>query len=331
MRPIRSLYRRFPALRHFVRRRKDAITYHAARLAIWLPRRISLPHALAVADRFGDLAYAVSRKTRELSLAHLDLAYGDTLSAEAKQAIARAALRNAARCFVELTHIDAIRADFDAYASVEGWEHVEAVIAMGKGAIVVTGHIGNWELLASYFAGQKGLPIVAVARQLNDPRLNQLVSDFRATNGVPTILRESGSSSREILRVLRDNHALALVVDQDLMTPSISVPFFGHPARTPVAPAALAVRRGMPIVAAFAQRRPQGGHLFTVLPPIVPPQTGDRRLDVFELTRRINEVFEEQIRRNPSEWVWWHKRWRRKPVPELDLDAEIHYQNSVLH
>jgi KDO2-lipid IV(A) lauroyltransferase len=80
----------------------------------------------------------------------------------------------------------------------------------------------------------------------------------------------------------------------------------------------------MPVVAAFAERRPQGGLLFRVLPPLVPPQTGNRRLDVLELTRRISQVFEDQIRRNPAEWVWWHKRWRRKPVPDLDLDVQIH-------
>ncbi|MEO8602467.1 MAG: lysophospholipid acyltransferase family protein [bacterium] len=331
MNPIRRYYKRNRRLRRFIRRRKDAVTYYAARVAFWLPRQVSLDRALRLADRFGDLAYRFSGETRRLSLAHLDLAYGDELTADAKRDIARAALRNAARCFVELTHMDAIRAHFDDYASVEGWEHVETVLQMGQGAIVVTGHIGNWELLAAYFAGRKQLPIIAVARRLNDPRLNQFVFDLRARNGVRTILRESPSSGREILRVLRDHHALALIVDQDIMTPSVTVPFFGHPARTPVAPAALAVRRKMPIVAAFAQRRPGGGHLFTVMPPIALPETGDKRLDVLELTRRINNAFEQHIRRNPGEWVWWHKRWRRRPIPKLDLDAEILYQNHVLH
>jgi len=329
MNPLRRLYKRSRRLRRFVRRRKDAVTYYAARFAFWLPRQVSLERALWLADRFGDLAYNISGETRRLSLAHLDLAYGDELTAEAKRNIARAALRNAARCFVELAHLDTIRARFDDYASVEGWEHVEALLALGKGAIVVSGHIGNWELLATYFTG-KGLPIVAVARRLSDPRLNQFVFDLRARNGVHTILRESPTSSREILKVLREHGALGLIVDQDIKTPSVTVPFFGHPARTPVAPAALAVRRNMPIVAAFAQRRPGGGHLFTVLPPMPVPQTGDRRLDVLELTRHINQIFEQRIRLHPEEWVWWHKRWRRRPIPKLDPDAEIHYPTPDL-
>ncbi len=165
---------------------------------------------------------------------------------------------------------------------------------------------------------------------MNDPRLNQLLVDYRASNGVRTILRESASSSREIIKVLRERGILALLIDQDLMAPSLSVPFFGRPARTPVAGAALAVRRNLPIVPAFARRRPQGGHLLTVLPPLYPPEGGDRRTAVAELTRRCNEIIEERVRQNPSEWVWWHKRWRRKPVPRLDLDADIKYQNTVL-
>ena len=329
MNPLRRLYRRSHRLRRFVRRRKDALTYHAARFALWLPRQVSLDTALRVADRIGDIIYAVDRKTRERALAHLDIAYGDELSRAAKEDIARGALRNAARCFVEVTHMEDLKTHFDDYVTVEGWEHVHAVLDAGKGAIVVTGHVGNWEVLAAYFAG-RGIPIAGIARQMNDPRLNQLLVDFRARNGVRTIMRESPSSGREILKVLRERGVLALLIDQDLQAPSVSVPFFGRLARTPVAAAALAVRRDLPIVPAFAQRRPEGGHRLTVLPPLYSPRSGDRRMDVLELTRRCNEIIEERVRLNPSEWVWWHKRWRRAPVPKLDLDADIHYQNNVL-
>ena len=329
MNPFRQLYRRSHRLRRFVRRRKDALTYQATRLALWLPRQLPLETALRLADRIGDIIYAVDRKTRERSLTHLDIAYGDELTPAAKERIARAALRNAARVFVEVTQMEDLKKRFDTYVTVEGWEHVHEVLDAGKGAIVVTGHIGNWEVLAAYFAG-RGIPIAGIARRMNDPRLNQLLVDYRARNGVSTIMRESPSSGREILKVLRDRGILALLIDQDINAPSVSVPFFGRMARTPAAAATLAVRRNLPIVPAFAQRRPEGGHRLTVLPPLYPPASGDRRMDVLELTRRCNEIIEQRVRQNPAEWVWWHKRWRRKPVPRLDLDADFHYQNSVL-
>lgn len=329
MSPLRRLYKRSHRLRRFIRRRKDAFAYHAARVALWVPRQMSLARALRLADRVGDLAFALLTETRQRALAHLEMAFGDALSPSERAQVARASLRNAARCFVEVAKIDTIRPQIDSYCSVEGLEHLEAVQALGRGAIVITGHIGNWELLAGYFA-LRGLPISAIARRINDPRLNQLLVDFRASNGVRSILRESASSSREILKILNARGVLALIIDQDMPAPSVSVPFFGRPARTPAAAAALSLRRNLPVVPVFAQRRPEGGQRFIIMPPIMPSPSGDRRRDIIDLTRRFSDTIEERIRMNPAEWVWWHKRWRRAPVPKLDLDAEIPYSNNVL-
>ena len=329
MNPLRRIYKRSHGLRRLVRRRKDAVTYHLARFALWLPRTVSLPRALALADRVGDLIYFALPGTRRLALEHLALAFGDTLPASSREHIARASFRNAARCLVELAKFDEIRPHFDDYTSIEGWQYWDEVRALDRGAIVITGHIGNWELLGAYFARQ-GVPIAAIARRINDSRLNQLLVDFRASNGVHTILRESPMSSREIIKILKQRGILALLIDQDIKAPSVSVPFFGRMARTPAAAAVLAVRRNLPVVPCFAQRRPEGGHRFTIMPPIYPPQSGDRRRDVLELTRRFSEALEQRIRQNPAEWVWWHKRWRRAPIPRLDLDSEIQYPNHVL-
>jgi KDO2-lipid IV(A) lauroyltransferase len=329
MNPLRRIYKRSHALRRFVRRRKDAVTYHVARFGLWLPRLVSLPRALALADRIGDLIYFALPETRRLALEHLAIAFGDTLPLATRERIARAALRNAARCFVELAKFDTIEPHFDDYVSIEGMEHFEAVQALGRGGIVITGHIGNWELLGGYFARQ-GLKIAAVARRINDSRLNQLLVDFRARNGMRTILRESPMSSRQILKILNERGFLALIIDQDIKAPSVSVPFFGRLARTPAAAAALAVRRSLPIIPVFAQRRPEGGHRFIALPPIFPPKSADRRRDILELTHEFSRILEDRIRQNPAEWVWWHKRWRRPPVPRLDLDGEIQYPNTVL-
>src|SRR5262245_871658 len=110
MNPLRRLYKRSHRLRRFIRRRKDALTFHAARFALWVPRQLSLERALSLADRIGDLAYALLSKTRRLSLEHLEIAFGTQLSAAQREHIARASLRNAARCFVEIAKIDEIRA-----------------------------------------------------------------------------------------------------------------------------------------------------------------------------------------------------------------------------
>jgi KDO2-lipid IV(A) lauroyltransferase len=316
----RRIHRRWPALRRFARRRKDALTYHLARLAIWLPRQIELEPALRLADRLGDLCYLGLPGTRRLALEHLGVAFGDQLVEREKRRIVRACLRNWARCFVEVAKMEDIRARFDEYVELSGWEHLESV--RGQAAIVVTGHVGNWELMAAY-AARAGIPVTALARRLNDPRLNQMLVDFRSANAVQSILRESPTASREIVSFFRHGGVLAFLIDQDIQTPSVSVPFFGRMARTPVAAALFAVRRNLPVVPAFAQRRPEGGHRFIFLPVVYPPAGGDRRHAIVELTRQFNQLLEAHIRANPTEWVWWHRRWRRPPDPDLDLDAEI--------
>lgn len=328
---LRRFYKSSPRLRRWIRRRKGQALYWTARLALAAPRRLRLDTALALADRLGNLAYSVLHRTRRLALEHVELALGETYSQQDREEIIRASFRNIARHFFELAKFDEIRPSLDSYVDVDGWEHVEEAQAAGRGAIVVTGHIGNWELLAAFF-GNKGLPVGAIARRMGDPQVNELIVDFRARNGVETILRESPSAGRQILRVLKSKGFLALLIDQDTRAPSVSVPFFGRMARTPVAAAALAIRRGLPVLPAFARRRPEGGHRLTVLPPIYPPNSGDRKQDVLQLTATFSRILEERIRHNPTEWVWWHRRWRRPPVPHLDLDQEIQYSssNSVL-
>lgn len=320
--PLRRLYRAIPGLRRWVREVRNRLIFELLRLVIGILRRASLDRALQWADRAGDLMYRVARGPRRLALEHVALAFGDTMSPAARERIVRASFRNVVRCLVEVLKFDAIRPQLDSYVEVDGWEHAEAVRALQRGAIVVTGHIGNWEILAAYFA-LKGLPIAAVARRLQDARINSLLLDFRTANGVQTILRESPGSSREILSVLRNNGVLAMLIDQDTHAPSISVPFFGRQARTPAAAAALALRRNLPVIAAFAQRRPGGGHRLILLPPLRIEPTGDRKRDILELTKLFSRVIEERIRANPVEWVWWHRRWRRGPTPQLDLDAGV--------
>jgi KDO2-lipid IV(A) lauroyltransferase len=316
---LRRFYKR-SGLRHFVRRRRNALVYHSARAALGPLRATSLPRALAFADRAADLAYRTLPGIRRLALEHLAIALGETHSPAAREAIARQAYRNTARCVVELAKLDDIRPQFDEYVSVEGWEHMEGAHALGRGAIAITGHIGNWELLAAYVA-YRGIPLAAIAKRQDDPRVNRLLTDFRTDYGVQVILRESSGSAREILRALKQGAILALHLDLDTRVPSVSVPFFGRLTRTPAAAAVLAVRRDIPAVPAFIQRRPEGGHHVTIMAPIQPPKSGDRQADVLALTRHFSQILEDRIRRQPAEWNWWHRRWRRPPLLHFDLDA----------
>lgn len=323
MRSVRRLAARWLArLRRLVRKAKNASVTGLTNLALWYIGRLSLENALRLGERVGDIAFVLLRKPRRLAEEHLRLAFADEISPAGCTHIARASLINMGRSFCELAKIDEIRSQADRYVEAEGREHVDESLKRGVGAVIVTGHIGNWELLAAYWAWQ-GYSIAAVARRIYIERLNQLVVDFRRRQGVETILRESPHSARQLLRAIKNNSLLAMLIDQDTQVQSVSVPFFGHMARTPAAAASLAVRRDLPAHAAFIQRRPEGGHRIIITPAFEFERTGDVRTDITALTRIFTAALEAQVRRNPAEWVWWHRRWRRQPQARLDLDTDV--------
>jgi KDO2-lipid IV(A) lauroyltransferase len=328
---IRGFYKRSPRLRQGGRYLKNQAIALAARTALGLGRRLSLERGLRLADRLGVLLYHLLRQPRQIALANLEMVFGERSSPAGRERLARAAFMNVARCFIELVQIDAIRERADEYVEIVGWENVEACLAAGRGVIAVTGHIGNWELLAAACAW-RGAPVAAVARRIYVPELNQLLVDFRQRQGVETILRESPMSARQILRAIKRNAILAMLIDQDTNVPSVSVPFLGHLARTPAAAAALALRRDLPILMASIGRRPNGGHRLTLRAPLHPNHSADLQADIRALTAHLNRVLEAQILENPAEWVWWHRRWRNPPKPHLDLDGEFQYtaQDAVL-
>ena len=319
------MYKASPRLRRLLRRGKNTAITGLARLGLWAVGRLSLERALRVGEVAGALLYRLLPSSRRLALQHLRAAFGDGLSAAARAHLARASFINIARSFCELAKIDEIRARRDEYFEVEGWDGLQQVLlAEGKGAVIVTGHIGNWELLAAYFAW-KGVAVAAIARRISATGLNELLVDFRARQGVETILRESPHATRQILRALKSKALLAMLIDQDTHTASVSVPFFGRLAQTSAGAAALAIRRDLPAAAAFIQRRPEGGQRITFSAPFVIERTGDTQADIRALTRQFSAALEAQIRSNPAEWVWWHRRWRRPPLPQLDLDEAPSY------
>ncbi|HVO25201.1 MAG TPA: lysophospholipid acyltransferase family protein [Candidatus Margulisiibacteriota bacterium] len=324
--PLRPLRRTAPRVRRLAQRLKNGTVGLGAASALQLSARVSLEHTLRLSEQVGALLYRVLRQPRHLALEHLQIAFGDELTPTARAHLARASFVNMARCFCELAKIDEIRARRDEYFEVDGEAHAEALRTAGQPAIIITGHIGNWELLAAYFAW-RGFPVAAIARRIHAERINQLLVDLRRRHGVETILRESPHSARQILKALKDNSLLSMVIDKDPHAPSVSVPFFGRMARTPAAAAALAIRQNLPVTAAFIQRR-DFGHRITVCPPFVIERSGDVRADIAALTRQFSLTFERQLRRNPAEWVWWHRRGRRARLPHLDLDRDFQYSSS---
>lgn len=294
------------------RRRKRVVRAHlaagAARLLAQAFRLAPWRVAQAIGRGIGRLGWRFSGRDRRRALEHLALAYPE-LSLADRQDLARA-------CFVHLgTTVGEMLwlmtrdcAAVTRHVEVELAEEIQDLRAQGRDLMFVTGHCGNWELLAAA-ANCSGLRITVAVRGLDDAPLQELVAGLRRRFGTRTVARGEPGAARELLRGLREG-ALGMLIDQDTKVEGVWVPFFGRPAYTPVGAARLALRRNAAVVPAFIERLADGSHRASFGAPLEIPD------DEVAATAVMTRAIEERVRRHPEQWVWMHRRWRRQPETE---------------
>ena len=294
--------------------------YLAVRPALLFASLIPLGPGLRLGAWLGRAAFMVLRAERRKMLAHLRVAFSDQ-DESWRVDVARRMCANLGRSFFEVFHFEEILAGIDGkgklagYVVMEGEEYLANALAEGRGGLVVAGHCGTWELMGAS-AVRMGYPLKPVVRALFDARFDRLVTAHRVRFGYHPVRREGKGAAMEIVRVLRANEFVGLLMDQDAKVPSVFVPFFGRLANTPSGPATLAYRMKMDCISAFIHRRPEGGHVVVVGAPIRRPETGDREADVLKYTAMLTQRIEEHVRQHPDEWVWMHRRWKRRPELE---------------
>ncbi len=189
---------------------------------------------------------------------------------------------------------------------------LDRALAKGRGVVFVSGHVGNWELLARRVA-MAGYPSQSIAKETSDPRLTALVERFRAEGQVRSIWRGQDGAVRQMLRALKAGEILGLLIDQDTKVQSLFVPFFGALAATPRAAADLVLRTGAAAVVGFCQREADGRYRLH-FKELEVQATGDKEADATALTAQLTAEIEAAIRRAPEQWVWMHRRWKTRPV-----------------
>ncbi len=190
----------------------------------------------------------------------------------------------------------------------EGAEHLDRALANGKGVIVVTAHVSNWDILAAA-AAIHGYPVNAVTNQLRSSGLNDLVMASRERIGMRMIPIASGSL-RRILKALARNEVVALVCDLYRGDSGVLVNFFNRPATLPAGPAAIALKTGAPLVPVWVRRERDNRYVAEVEAPLEVSRTGDYAHDVQVTTERIVQFFERIIRRTPDQWFVFLPMWR---------------------
>ena len=287
-------------------------------LLLALPVLRVLP--LRLGHALGWLAWYLVPRQRRLAREQLRIAFPEKTAAE-RDHIGRGSFANLGEAMLQTARAD--RLDIRSVVALDPRD--EAVLrdayAQGKGVVLVTAHIGAWELFARRL-GTLGIPGGTVAKESQDPRITALLKRSRQEAGVRVFWRGSPHAAREIVRLIRDEKGvLGILIDQDTRVAGHFVPFFGRPAFTPRAAGDLALRFGAPIVFACIHRVARGVHRMRIR-PVEASLTGDRERDSLALTAAATRMIEEEVRQTPEEWVWMHPRWRTQP-PDIAREKEF--------
>lgn len=194
----------------------------------------------------------------------------------------------------------------------ESVEHLDRALAQGRGAIAVTAHVSNWDILAAA-AAVRGYVVNAVTEELPGSRFNSLVIQSRERIGMRVIPLASSGAVRAIMRALGRNEVVALASDLYRGDHGVRVTFFGRPLSFPAGPAAIALRTGAPLVPVWVHREPDNRYVAEVEAPLEVSRGGDHTRDLQLTTQRIAQFFERIIRRTPDQWFVFLPLWHDGP------------------
>jgi Kdo2-lipid IVA lauroyltransferase/acyltransferase len=292
--------------------------YAALRTTVGALGLVQWTQAAKLGEAIGRLGYRPLGIRRKVVERHVAAAFPGLDQTEVDR-IARASYAHLGRTTVETALLPRLGPEgiLELFASDGDWSLIDRAVATGKGAIVVTGHLGNWELGGAYLAA-RGLGVDAIARRMNNPLFDRYLTGTRSRIGMTVV--HDADAVRRTPRSLRDGRFVAFVADQGVLgLASTFVPFFGRPAKTPRGPAVFALRFGVPVIFGAAVRLPSGKYDL-ILEDVPVEDTGDRERDTDRIVARYTHTLERWVRRYPEQYFWHHRRWRRQPPgtpPEL--------------
>lgn len=263
----------------------------------------------------GRILMLISKKRTDITFNNIKMAFPD-YSVKQCSLICKQAYENLGITLAELLAFPVLnKNDFLNYVKFENIELVKRKIEEGRGLIFLSGHFGNWELMA-YTAGMAfEMPITIVVKPQRNKLSDKYLNDFRTHGGNKIV--PMGNAARTIINTIRNKEAIALLVDQSAdASKDVFVTFFGKLASTYEAPAVIALKYRTPIIIGFAHRQADNTYK-VVIEELDFSDLDDSKESVKELTQRHVKVLEDNIRKNPGLWAWQHKRWKHTPPTSL--------------
>ena len=285
-----------------------AVVWALVKLLGVLPRRV----ARGVGAGVGWTAYRLMGRLRQTGLRNLELAFPEKTTAE-REMILRKLYRNLGWLLGEFCQMSGYtRENTREFLRYEGLEHYLAARERGKGVLIVTGHLGAWEL-SSYYHSLMGYPMSIVIRRLDNAKVDRLVNEIRCLHGNRVLHKDD--FARGLLGAMRHGETVGILMDTNMTPPQgVFVPYFGRLACTASGLARVALKTGAAVLPGFMvweERERKYVLRFGEEIPVV--STGDDEADAVANTARFTAVIEDFVRRYPEQWLWVHRRWKTRP------------------
>jgi Kdo2-lipid IVA lauroyltransferase/acyltransferase len=297
---------------------REWLEYLGLRLIVgvlkWLPRSISRATGAAI----GALAWHLIARLRRIGLRNLTLAFPDMPEAERERTL-RTLYRLLGWQMAEFCRMPrATRASAQQLFRYEGLEHYLAARSRGHGVLVLTGHLGAWEL-SSFYHSLMGYPMSMVIRRLDNPLVDTFVNNIRCLHGNRVLHKDD--FARGLLQAMHRGDAVGILMDTNMTPPQgVFVPFFGTLACTASGLARVAAHSQAAVLPGFMLWEPrENRYVLHFGPELTLTRTGDSTADALANTALFTATIESWIRRYPEQWLWVHRRWKTRPEGEESL------------
>ena len=279
-----------------------------------------LPRALArlLGSTLGLASFLLMTRLRRVGSRNLQIAY-PTWTASRRAELLRQVYRNLGWQLAEfclMRHYSAEQAR--SFIEYEGLEHYLEARAEGRGVLILTGHLGAWEL-SSFFHSLAGYPMGLVIRRLDNPLVDAFVNRTRCLHGNRVIHKDD--FARGLISAMHAGETVGILMDTNMTPPQgVFVPFFGLPACTASGLAKVALRTEAAVIPGFLlwdQERRRYLLRFGARLPLT--RTGDAEADVVANTARFTGMLEQTVREHPEQWLWLHRRWKTRPAGEAGV------------
>ena len=279
--------------------------YYLYRLGLWLVARLPRWFVDGVAVFVVDLNYPLNRRGRNAIWANLRRVLPPETPNHERRRIAQSTFRNFALSVIDFFRIPQMtRENADQFVTeVRGWEHIRAAMEAGVGGVLMSAHMGSWELAGAYI-GLKGVPLTGIALPHRDPRIDEMYLAVREGAGIDVVT--VGGAVRKLYQALRQGRFVAVASDRDTSAQGELLPFFGEVTRMPTGHVRLALKTGAWILPVSVYRLPDGRTAMDIRPPIRPDPENDTE---DSLALRCLKVLEEFIRARPEQWSSFEELW----------------------